>query len=144
MSTKLELAQKAARIEMGANAFFKKHPELAPLDANVDILSSQILSKDLGPLDSIESWEKAFVIAGDRLCERPQARPTPPPEPEVWPYAFCRPVRTFQDVSQYPHLEFKSLWHDKKGGVQSEKSRIFQSLVNAIIDKENAKRGGSR
>jgi hypothetical protein len=141
MSTKLELAQRAAKIELGANAFFKKHPELAPLDANVDILSSQILSKDLGPLDSIESWEKAFAIAGDRLCERPQPQPAPPPEPEVWPYAFCRPVRTLQDVKSYPHLEFKSLWGDKKGGVQSEKSRIFQSLVNAILDKENAKRG---
>jgi hypothetical protein len=141
MSTKLELAQKAARIEMGANAFFKKHPELAPLDANVDILSSQILSKDLGPLDSIESWEKAFVIAGDRLCERPQARPTPPPEPEVWPHRFMRELRTLQQLKDFPHLEYKALYFDRgKNGTLSEKAQIFRAIVQAILDRENSRR----
>jgi hypothetical protein len=142
MATKLELAQKGAKIEMGANAFFKKHPELAPLDANVDILSSQILAKDLGPLDSIDSWEKAFAIAGERLCERPQPRPEPPSEPEEWPHKFMRPIRNRQDISNYPEREYRDLWFSKgKSGELSEKANIFRSIVNAVIDKENAKRG---
>jgi hypothetical protein len=144
-TTKLERAQKEAKIELGGNAFFKKHPDLAPLDANVDVLAGVILQRDLGPLDDLASWEKAYEIAGDRLASaRIESVPVVTSEPEVWPYAFCRPVRNYRDVKSYPHLEFKALWNDKKGGVQSEKSRIFQSLVNAILDKENAKRGGSR
>jgi hypothetical protein len=140
MSTKLELAQKGAKIEMGANAFFKKHPELAPLDANVDILSSQILAKDLGPLDSIDSWEKAFTIAGDRLCERPQPRPEPPPEPEVWPHKFMREVRTYDQLRAYPPEEYRALYFDKgKSGVLTEKAQIFRSIVQSILDRENSR-----
>jgi hypothetical protein len=144
MATKLELAQKAARIEIGANAFFKKNPQIAPLDANVDILSSQILSKDLGPLDSIDSWEKAFAIAGDRLCERPQPRPEPIPEPEVWPHRFMRELRTLQQLKDFPHLEYKALYFDRsKNGTLSEKAKTFRTIVQNILDAENAKRGGS-
>ena len=140
MSTRLEQAERQAQIDLGAALFFEAHRELYPAMANVQILSSQVLLKNL-PLDALDSWEQAYALVGHQLCERPQPRPEPPSEPDVWPYAFCRPVRTLQDVKSYPHLEFKSLWGDKKGGVQSEKSRIFQSLVNAILDKENAKRG---
>ena len=122
MATKLELAQKGAKIEMGANAFFKKHPELAPLDANVDILSSQILAKDLGPLDSIDSWEKAFAIAGERLCERPQPRPEPPSEPEEWPHKVPIPVHIGIGVGRRRAKEIESILPSevKKDRLQNE------------------------
>jgi hypothetical protein len=141
MSTRLEQAKRQAQIDLGAALFFEAHRELYPAMANVQILSSQVLLKNL-PLDSLDSWEQAYALVGHQLCERPQPKETPPPEPEEWPHKFMRPIRNRQDIANYPEREYRDLWFSKdKSGELTEKANIFRSLVNAIIDKENAKRG---
>ncbi|HXM02135.1 MAG TPA: hypothetical protein VN939_06005 [Chthoniobacterales bacterium] len=142
MSTRLQQAKKQAQIDLGAALFFEKHRDLYPAEANVSVLAAQIMAKDLGPLDSVESWDKAYALVAHQLCERPQPRPEPSPEPEVWPHKFMREVRTYDDVKSYPQHEYKALWFDKgRGGALTEKAQIFRAIVQAILDKENSKRG---
>jgi hypothetical protein len=145
MATRLEQAKKQAQIDLGAALFFEKHRDLYPAEANVSVLAAQIMAKELGPLDSVDSWDKAYSLVAHQLCEKPEPRPEPPAQPEVWPHRFMRELRTFQQLKDFPHLEYKALFFDRaKNGDLSEKAQVFRSIVQAIIDKENLRRGGSR
>src|SRR5271156_4408395 len=126
--SKLEAAQKDAKISAGALLFFEAHPELWRAHANVNVLASAIQSRELGPLDSLDSWEKAYELMGSRLAVEPRQQEEEVPREEVWPYRFCRPIRSMQDVKHYPANEYKSLWADRNRstGELSEKAKIFR------------------
>ena len=141
--TKLEAAQKDAKISAGALLFFEVHPELWRAQANVNVLASAIQSRELGPLDSLESWEKAYELMGSQLAAEPRRQEEEAPREEVWPHRFMRPVRSMADIKAYPAQEYKALWHDRSrvNGELSEKAKIFRSIVEGVIAKENARRG---
>jgi hypothetical protein len=137
---RLIAVQKQEQIDVGALAFFRKHPELNPCDANVAILSSEILVKNL-PLEEVKSWEKAFGTVGTMLAPRIKETPIPDPEPEKWPYAFPE-IHTPADIKILDGKLFKDFWNDKdKSGKPSKKSLEFRAVVQAILDKANATRG---
>jgi|HubBroStandDraft_5_1064220.scaffolds.fasta_scaffold331451_2 hypothetical protein len=137
---KLLAAQKQVKIDQGALQFFQKHPELNPCEANVSILSSEIMLKNL-PLDVIKSWEKAFETVSGMLAPRMTETPAPESEPEKWPYAFPE-IHTPADVKNLDGKIFKDFWNDKdKSGKPSKKSLEFRAVVQAILDKVNAARG---
>jgi hypothetical protein len=140
--TKLEAAQKDAKISAGALLFFEAHPELWRAHANVNVLASAIQSRELGQLDSLEAWEKAYALMSHQLATEPSVQAEEPRE-EVWPHRFMRPVRTMADIKAYPPQEYKALWHDRSrvNGELSEKAKIFRSIVEGVIAKENARRG---
>jgi hypothetical protein len=141
--SKLEAAQKDAKISAGALLFFEAHPELWRAHANVNVLASAIQSRELGPLDSLEAWEKAYTLVGHQLAAEPRQQEEAPRE-EIWPHRFMRPVRSMADIKAYPAQEYKALWHDRSrvNGELSEKAKIFRSIVQAVIDNENARREG--
>jgi hypothetical protein len=141
--SKLEAAQKNAKISAGALLFFEAHPELWRAHANVNVLASAIQSRELGPLDSLESWEKAYALVGHQLAAEPQQQQEEPRE-EAWPHRFMRPVQTMADIKAYPPQEYNPLWHDRSrvNGELSEKAKIFRGIVEGVIAKENARREG--
>jgi hypothetical protein len=140
--TKLEAAQKDAKISAGALLFFETHPELWRGHCNVNVLSSKVAELGL-PLDSLESWEKAHSLVGTQLAAEPRRQEEEAPREEVWPHRFMRPVRSMADIKAYPAQEYKALWHDRSrvNGELSEKAKIFRSIVEGVIAKENARRG---
>jgi len=144
MNTKLEEAKKQAAVELGSHKFFQRNLHLWASDANQSVLAGLIAQKDLGPFDDPDSWEKAYQIGKDMLCQRPTT-PEPQSAPSEWPHKFMRPIYTYADVRAYPAREFSALHNDyvwKNGEkVPSKKCEIFRAVVQRIIDEHNAKRG---
>ena len=145
MSTQLEEARRRTALTAGGAHFFLSHPEVYSCDANFNVLSSHVLLSGK-PLDDAKAWQEAFDAVGKNLCDRPTPREEAPTETkeEPWPYAWCRPVRTYADVTNYPGAEYRALWFDQKSGKPTEKQRIFRELCNNIIEKENGRRAKER
>jgi hypothetical protein len=137
---RLDEALKEQHLETGASFFFRKHKDIAPLDANVAILASEIQKQNL-PLDKIESWEKAFEVVGNSLAEKVRVTPTPSePEPQKWPYPWCPEIHSYADIQAIPQKMYRDLYFDKRAGELSKRAIQFRAIVQDILDKENARR----
>jgi hypothetical protein len=147
-SEKLIAAQRQDQIDTGALAFFRKYLELNSCDANVSILSAEIMLKNL-PLDDIKSWETAFKTVGGMLAPRIDESPAPEPEPEKWSYPFPE-IHTVADINRMDRKIYNDFWFDKKrqatqeeikrdGGL-SQKAQDFRRVVTEILEKANAGR----
>jgi hypothetical protein len=145
---KLIAAQKQVKIDQGALSFFQKHPDLNSCDANVSILSAEIMLKNL-PLDNIHSWETAFKTVGGMLASRIVETPAPEPEPEKWSYPFPE-IHTVADINRMDRKIYNDFWFDKKrqatqeeikrdGGL-SQRAQDFRRVVTEILEKANAGR----
>jgi hypothetical protein len=137
-------AQRQALLDFGASGFFETHRDVYYCEANLNILAQAIVLKDLGPYNNLGTWEKAYELVGKQLCAAPAPQIEQPKAQEPWPYAWCRPIRTIQDINKYDPKEYRDLWHDSKAGKLTEKAVLFRGLCNAIIDAENARRAKER
>jgi hypothetical protein len=137
-------AQRQALLDIGAANFFGAHREVFYCEANQSVLAQAVVLKDLGPYDALDSWEKAYELVGKQLCGAPPPQVEQPKGEEPWLFAWCRPLRSYSDVQNYPAKEYRDLWHDSKAGKPTERQIIFRQLCNTIIDAENARRAKER
>jgi hypothetical protein len=137
-------AQRQALLDFGASGFFETHRDVYYCEANLNILAQAIVLKDLGPYNNLGTWEKAYELVGKQLCKASPPQIEQPRGEEPWPYAWCRPLRSYSDVQNYPAKEYRDLWHDSRAGKPTERQIIFRQLCNTIIDAENARRAKER
>jgi hypothetical protein len=134
-------AKRSAALALAGEKFFAARPDVYSCDANYNLISQKVLLLT-EPIEDQATWEKAFQAVKNQLADRPAPRVEAQPETkeEPWPYAWCRPVRTYADVTNYPGAEYRALWFDQNSGKPTEKQRIFRELCNNIIEKENERR----
>jgi hypothetical protein len=140
MATRLDEVKRQAALDEGALRFFRAHRELNSCEANVKLLSSEVVLKNL-PLDDLASWETAHAVVGSQLAPKVKAaEPYTQSEIQKWPYPWCPEIHSYADIQAIPPKTYRDLYFDKRGGELTERAIQFRAIVQDILDKENARR----
>lgn len=142
-------AQRRAQLAYGSRNFFSEHSDLNNCTANISLVEAEIVLKNL-PTNDPESWNRAFEAVKSNLAPK-VAEVKAPPEPEKWPYPFIPEIHTYQDIQRMPSKVYRDLWFDKSPKLRTEdnpeglteRAVTFRAVVQAILDKTNARRSSS-